>query len=131
MPTCTKCHGVFPDSAFGPRKASKKVKKTLQSWCRECKREHDRATGPERRRRAMQPPVARRQPAKPVIPVGLPKAPPAPRPAQRAHAGDGGCRWTDSSRAPWRFCGEACVGGSAWCEAHFVKVYQPKTKGAE
>ena len=64
--------------------------------------------------------------ARPVTPVGLPKAPPAPRPAQRAHAGDGGCRWTDSSRAPWQFCGEACVGNTPWCAVHHNRVYPPK-----
>ena len=57
-------------------------------------------------------------------PVKLPVPPPKPAAVQRAVNGDG-CRWTDSSQAPWVWCGEPTNGGS-WCAAHHSRVFQKR-----
>lgn len=33
------------------------------------------------------------------------------------------CRWTDSTKAPWIFCGEECQAGSSYCPEHHARVY--------
>lgn len=37
------------------------------------------------------------------------------------------CRWTDSDRVPWVFCGKPCQEGFSWCPEHRARVYQAGT----
>lgn len=64
-----------------------------------------------------------RMPAPPPRPAAVVVQFPKPAPARVPVARDG-CRWTDSSGAPWVFCGQPAHG--SWCDEHRARVFQPR-----